>query len=89
MPKSLSNQTIHKAYPDVVAVQQAAQHELVPLLFGEGGTPMSAADGALQVGRAFDAEYERLKAGGLLDYDDLVRRTSAMLANGDAAQWVA
>jgi ATP-dependent helicase/nuclease subunit A len=43
-----------------------------------------------QVGTAFQAEYARLKAQrGLLDYDDLITLTNNMLANGDAAQWVA
>ena len=89
--RSLSNQAIRDAYPNVVAVQQAAQDELVPLLSRRAAQRCRQLTTALyRVGRAFNAEYERLKAQrGLLDYDDLIRRTSAMLSDGDAAQWVA
>ena len=75
----------------VVAVQQAAQDELVPLLSRRAAQRCRQLTTALyRVGRALNAEYERLKAQrGLLDYDDLIRRTSTMLSDGDAAQWVA
>ena len=89
--RSLSNQDIRDAFPDVVVVQQAAQAALVPVLSARAAQRCRQLTTALyRVGRAFQGEYERLKAQrGLLDYDDLVRRTSAMLSDGDAAQWVA
>ena len=89
--RSLSNQAIRDALPNVVAVQQSAQSVLGQIISERSAQRCWQLTTALyRVGRAFEAEYERLKAQrGLLDYDDLVRRTSAMLADGDAAQWVA
>ena len=44
---------------------------------------------ALTLADALLERYERLKSGrGLLDFNDLIQRTLALLARDDAAQWV-
>ena len=89
--RSLSNADIRAAFPEVVAVQQAAQRTLASVQAARAGLRCWQLTTALyRVGVAFDAEYARLKAQrGLLDYDDLISLTNAMLADGEAAQWVA
>ncbi len=89
--RSLSNAAIREAFPGIVAVQQVAQQALVPMLAARAEQRCWHLTTALyQVGIAFQAEYARLKAQrGLLDYDDLITLTNNMLADGEAAQWVA
>ena len=89
--RSLSNKDIRAAFPRVVEVQQTAQQALSKLIAARAAQRCRDLTAALYgFGRAFQAEYERLKTRrGLLDYDDLIRLTNAMLADGEAAQWVA
>ncbi len=45
--------------------------------------------GALQVGKAFAVQYANSKAErGLLDFDDMIRKTAAMLKSGGMAEWI-
>jgi ATP-dependent helicase/nuclease subunit A len=45
--------------------------------------------GALQVGKAFAVQYEKSKSErGLLDFDDMIRKTAAMLKSGGMAEWI-
>ena len=89
--RSLSNADIRRDFPGVVAVQQTAQAALVSVQVARAGLRCRQLTMALyEVGTAFEAEYARLKAQrGVLDYDDLIRLTNNMLAEGEAAQWVA
>ena len=89
--RSLSNKDIREAFPRVVEVQQAAQHALSGLIAARAAQRCRDLTAALYgFGRAFQAEYEALKTRrGLLDYDDLIRLTNAMLEDGEAAHWVA
>ena len=89
--RSLSNRDIRAAFPRVVEVQQTAQQALSKLIAARAAQRCRDLTAALYgFGRAFQAEYEGLKTRrGLLDYDDLIRLTNAMLADGEAAQWVA
>jgi ATP-dependent helicase/nuclease subunit A len=89
--RSLSNAGIRKDFPGIVAVQQAAQDALMSIQAARAAVRCWQLTMALyQVGTAFAAEYARLKAQrGLLDYDDLISLTNNMLADGEAAQWVA
>ncbi|MGB2000700.1 MAG: double-strand break repair helicase AddA [Candidatus Puniceispirillaceae bacterium] len=89
--RSLSNAAIRQVFPGIVAVQQRVQDALVSVQAARAGLRCWQLTTALyQVGTAFQAEYARLKAQrGLLDYDDLITLTNNMLADGDAAQWVA
>ncbi len=89
--RSLSNKDIRDAFPRVVEVQQTTQQALSGLIATRAAQRCRDLTGALYgFGRAFQDEYETLKTRrGLLDYDDLIRLTNAMLADGDAAQWVA
>jgi ATP-dependent helicase/nuclease subunit A len=44
---------------------------------------------ALLVGKAFSAQYAQSKAErGLLDFDDMIRKTAAMLKDGGMADWI-
>ena len=89
--RSLSNRGIRDEFPRAVEVQQATQQALSTLIAARAAQRCRDLTGALYgFGRAFQAEYETLKTRrGLLDYDDLIRLTNAMLADGEAAQWVA
>lgn len=89
--KSLSNKDIREAFPRVVEVQQGVQQALSGLIATRAAQRCRDLTGALYgFGRTFQAEYEALKTRrGLLDYDDLIRLTNAMLAGSEAAQWVA
>ena len=89
--RSLSNAGIRKGFPGIVAVQQVAQDALMSIQAARAALRCWQLTMALyQVGTAFEAEYARLKAQrGLLDYDDLISLTNNMLADGEAAQWVA
>ena len=89
--RSLSNAGIRNAFPGIVAVQQQAQDALLSVQAARAALRCWQLTAALyQVGSAFQAEYARMKAQrGLLDYDDLITLTNNMLADGEAAQWVA
>ena len=89
--RSLSNAGIRKGFPGIVSVQQVAQDALMSIQAARAALRCWQLTMALyQVGTAFEAEYARLKAQrGLLDYDDLISLTNNMLADGEAAQWVA
>ncbi|MGC6452292.1 MAG: double-strand break repair helicase AddA [Candidatus Puniceispirillaceae bacterium] len=89
--RRLSNSDIRKTFPRAVEVQQAAQQALSDLIAARAAQRCRDLTTALYgFGRRFQSEYETLKTRrGLLDYDDLIRLTNAMLAKGDAAQWVA
>ncbi len=44
---------------------------------------------ALLVGKAFSVQYAKSKAErGLLDFDDMIRKTAAMLNDGGMAEWI-
>ena len=89
--RTLSNKDIREAFPRVVEVQKEAQAALAGLIATRAAQRCRDLTGALYgFGRAFQAEYEALKTRrGLLDYDDLIRLTNAMLEGSEAAQWVA
>ena len=88
--RSLSNKDIRADFPNVVIVQQAAQQALSGMLAAQAAHRCYELTNALYAfGRSYQERYRALKTQrGLLDYDDLIRLTNDMLADGDAAQWV-
>ena len=88
--RNLSNKDIRADFPNVVIVQQAAQQALSGMLAAQAAHRCYELTNALYAfGRSYQERYRALKTQrGLLDYDDLIRLTNDMLADGDAAQWV-
>ena len=88
--RSLSNKDIRADFPNVVIVRQTAQQALSGMLAAQAAHRCYELTDALYAfGRAYQGQYRALKTQrGLLDYDDLIRLTNNMLADGDAAQWV-
>jgi ATP-dependent helicase/nuclease subunit A len=87
----LSNAPIRKAFPEVDLIQQRVIAILEPLMAQQTAQQCRQRTLALyRYGMAFYREYSRLKAQrGLLDYNDLIRRTNRLLMASDAAHWVA
>ena len=89
--RSLSNAAIRSAFPPIDKVQMAAQQVLAEYLSIRAVRRSYELSTALySYGRAFQAQYDIIKKQrGLLDFNDLIRLTNAMLSRGGASKWVA
>jgi ATP-dependent helicase/nuclease subunit A len=82
---------LRKTLPDLVDILQSVQTALAGFVTARMEGRCRELTRALYVyGRAFHVGYAALKRRlGLLDYDDLIALTNAMLKQSDAAEWVA
>ena len=89
--RGLSNADLRKTLPDLVDILQSVQAALAGFVTARMEGRCRELTRALYVyGRAFHVGYAALKRRlGLLDYDDLIALTNAMLKQSDAAEWVA
>ena len=89
--RGLSNAGLRKTLPDLVDILQSVQTALAGFVTARMEGRCRELTRALYVyGRAFHVGYAALKRRlGLLDYDDLIALTNAMLKQSDAAEWVA
>lgn len=89
--RGLSNADLRKILPDLVDILQSVQAALAGFVTARMEGRCRELTRALYVyGRAFHVGYAALKRRlGLLDYDDLIALTNAMLKQSDAAEWVA
>lgn len=72
---------------ELVVAEQARTQETNNAVHASRAALHSAA--AIRVGESFLAHYEQVKqAHALLDYDDLIRRAGALLADASVAAWV-
>lgn len=87
--KTVVTQAVRKAHPDLAARLDAEQGRVEALVKRRKGVETLANTLALlHLAQAISRRYERAKsARGLLDFDDLVSRTLALLSRADAA-WV-
>ncbi|MAA99258.1 MAG: double-strand break repair helicase AddA [Stappia sp.] len=88
--KSLAAKAISEEHPDLLADLEAEQARLAALLekrraaYGLAGT-----EAALRLADAMLDAYEAEKTRrGLMDFEDLIIRTAALLSRSDAALWV-
>ena len=89
--RGLSNAALRAQLPDLVGILQSVQRALAGFVIARIAERCRQLTRALYVyGRAFHVGYTALKRRlGLLDYDDLIGLTNALLQQSDAAEWVA
>ena len=88
-PGAFSNPKLTATYPDILAACEAEQGRLAELLQSGRALRCASASGALlKLATGVLLEYAgEKKRSGLVDYDDLIRRTVSLLSAGGAA-WV-
>ncbi|MEO0461610.1 MAG: double-strand break repair helicase AddA [Pseudomonadota bacterium] len=87
-PRKMANPT--KAEPRLPDWQQAVAE--VVALYQERRALLELAElltAAFEIGRAFALHWKEAKRReGLMEFDDLIRRAAALLANGEATEWI-
>ncbi len=88
--KRLMTKALATAHADLAAILDRVQGRFVRLLQDRGNLAVVEATMALvRVASAVLARYTALKARrAALDFDDLIRKTGALLATGEQAAWV-
>lgn len=89
--RGLSNADLRAQLSDLVGILQSVQAALAGFVTARIAERCRQLTRALYVyGRAFHVGYTALKRRlGLLDYDDLIGLTNALLQQSDSAEWVA
>ena len=87
---SLVTNAVKKDWPGLAEMLEAERERLEALIERINGAECYAATAAIvRLADAAIADYERMKvARGVLDFEDLVVKTVALLARPDASRWV-